>query len=926
MLKHKIKIDTSAKYDNIEMDDFYLSPDLEFISGTTSYKHELVSGSMVRYQLRSGTLFYESPLECSNVIRQGKVSYTGLFPLNRATYYGKDIAYVEYNGKVYYVNDGDIVVDFDDNTYIISGVTDSTEEVPIPVTSYIENGIANIDGNELSVDVSCVSGFSGMSDDANSPLFKYNYMSRDVDEYNEEPFEIDLWPHDQWKIVTKFILRPDDNILLDVSSRHIIRPHPYIRIGSETYSVQTDDEMSISGSTFIDVNAKRLDIPDVFSCNGVINVTGRTYVELWDGSHVELESYNEEAENGDMVAIVMSNPHDTLDIGSTVIAKSIYNDYLYVNVETDYESGEEYVMFGNLKYDIIKDDYITVTINGTEYEFIYVNEVNGQSYGVIEMGEHVVPLRINFDTETAYRIDAVSVLYGESGPVEYGITRYDSVVIDGEKYRVDRTSRRGGSITLTKPQNYEFTVVSLSGSGVYYLYPNMTTNNLSPGDTEKSRIRICGEVGGRDSNYVFYLKNTAFGNEKITFKKVFDDQMQDNPGMTPISSDDIVSPNTYEGTFYSEPFKDRFVMYKIEDYYSIPIVLSSVYGSNLMQEDMMVHGKLKNRIVESISPLVDMEKDVYFPCLAAFDEGGKYDESNSKVAKKLEFNIHLRSRDLDTWTVKESDENPFFSNESNWNVTDCGAYKNIIDGDDEDLKKKLMRSSDLLYFLKFSDDDVERQKKKIEKTFLRLSFYNSPDAANQYLLATSTIFLDEGSLYWKYSTNQRNGEFSDVNLGNKSDTIGVSTEPQDMGVLTFDEGKRLSSQFTVVDKNKTNDSSEGFYIYMFKEYSNGLRDSEIYMTVDLYHAGQGKKIPLYLPMTSDLSRPLTLYKENDLTTLKNGIPLNKYYEQLYIPLICRYDFTKKKHVYYLNDEYINKDYAPDDGTIIFNLFELKIGR
>lgn len=924
MLVQKIKIDSASLYDNIEFDDFYLSPDLDFVSGTTSSRYGLVTGSMVRYQSNSGTLFYESPLECTNAVRQGHVVYTGLFPITRTTYYDKQVVYVEYQGKVYYVNDGDLVIDSEDWDYIVSGITDSDEDVAIPVKAYIENGTVDIDGNVLSVDV--LSGpFSGLSSDEGSPMFKYNYLSEDVSEYNGEPFEISLLAQSDWKVVTKFVLRPDDNILLDVPSKHIIRDSAYIRIGTNTYTLRTDDEMSLSGAVYTTVGEHRIDIEDITACNGVINfnetVIQRAYAKLWDGSTVKIEVYNEEADSGDKIAIVMSNAYDSIPVGSTVIARSLYSDYTIVPVETDKESGKEYVVFNNAKYDLVKDGFVTVTINGKEYEFIYINDQ--LSSGVIEIGEHVVPLRINGDKATRFtssRIDIGGEEYYDTEHVSYDIKRYDLVEIEGTKYKVDRTNSSTGSVTLTSQKNYEFNVISVSGTGVYYLEPIMATNDLSDIYTEKRRIDICAEVGSRENNFVFYLKNSAFGNEKITFKKVFDQQMRENPDMMPISSDDVVSPDS-EGAYqaYSENIADTFKLYKIIDYYSVPLPLSTRYGANLMQEDILIRGHIGEKFENSINPIVDMEKDVYFPMHMTDD--GKF-----QAVDRMEFNIHLRTRDIDSWKVNENDDNPFFSNDSNWNVTDCGPYRQWIDehSDEDEELYKLMRSSDLLHFLKFKDSDVERQKKRIEKTFIRLSFYNSPDAANQYLLGTSTIFLNEGKLYWKYSSNQANGSFVDVNVGYNTDTIGVATEPMVGGVLSFDDEKRLSSRFSVVDKNKTDDSSEGYYIYMFKEYSSGLRTQTIYMTVDLYHAGLGKKIPLYLPMKLDLSRPLT-FSQEDLQVLKAGIPLERYYDQLYIPLDCKYDFDSKKYIYWLRNNYIT-DKEHFDGTMVFNLFELKIGQ
>ena len=61
-----------------------------------------------------------------------------------------------------------------------------------------------------------------------------------------------------------------------------------------------------------------------------------------------------------------------------------------------------------------------------------------------------------------------------------------------------------------------------------------------------------------------------------------------------------------------------------------------------------------------------------------------------------------------------------------------------------------MEQSDLLGLMHFDNNDVFYQKSRISKSFLRLSFYDSTDPQKQSLLATSTVFMNENSLYKKY--------------------------------------------------------------------------------------------------------------------------------------------------------------------------------
>lgn len=72
--------------------------------------------------------------------------------------------------------------------------------------------------------------------------------------------------------------------------------------------------------------------------------------------------------------------------------------------------------------------------------------------------------------------------------------------------------------------------------------------------------------------------------------------------------------------------------------------------------------------------------------------------------------------------------------------------------------------SDLLSYLGFSNNDVKYQKSKLKKSFLRISFYDSDNIANQNLLHTSTIFLDSGNLFAKYIKNiETEDEYKVVN-------------------------------------------------------------------------------------------------------------------------------------------------------------------
>ena len=142
---------------------------------------------------------------------------------------------------------------------------------------------------------------------------------------------------------------------------------------------------------------------------------------------------------------------------------------------------------------------------------------------------------------------------------------------------------------------------------------------------------------------------------------------------------------------------------------------------------------------------------------------------------------------------------------------------------------------------------------------------------------------------------------------------------------------RLSSRLTIKSKYATDTSSEGYYLYIFREYSENLRPKPIYMKVEFNHAGVGHQIPFIIPMrweseSDDSSKKipissLSLSSSADTEYLKEGYPLSYVAAQSYIPLYAVYDFLNKEYAYVFDDRYVKET---EDGDIHLNLFELKV--
>ena len=273
----------------------------------------------------------------------------------------------------------------------------------------------------------------------------------------------------------------------------------------------------------------------------------------------------------------------------------------------------------------------------------------------------------------------------------------------------------------------------------------------------------------------------------------------------------------------------------------------------------------------------------------------------------------------------------------------------------------------LLYF---NNMDIYYQKTAVAKTFLRFSYYDGTNPQTQSLLHSSTVFMNEHDLFKKFIDNSRKnvydymlvqepmqeehdeetreeGEYEvHPSILNKISVMSEFMGAHDKKKIKaaedgykftdadpFNEDRRISSRFTIVNKYQTDTSSEGFYLYIFKQYAENLHPKPIYMKIDFNHAKIGKTIPFNIPMkwaesNNEISGSPYVYPTERLTlsnysleALKQGIPLSYVYGQGYIPLYAMYDFKNKEYVYIFDERYVGEI---TDGIVKLNVFELKV--
>ena len=448
-----------------------------------------------------------------------------------------------------------------------------------------------------------------------------------------------------------------------------------------------------------------------------------------------------------------------------------------------------------------------------------------------------------------------------------------------------------------------------------------------------------------------------------------------------------------------EILRENFLFTEFTNYYfeyeravvNIPMPLSNSFETNLYQSDLLQEYFVEDEKRKAINKIVDLEKDVYYPVIK--------DDNGFSDVYTLKFNLHFREHRGDNWLVdyvkaeewipnqEYSKGDRVFYNGSIWRCkvdnTDQAVFsdkyfekieeKSFWNGVKQEnggisIDNKITGDSvsDLLCFLDFNNNDIRYQKNKLKKSFLRLSFYDSMNPGNQNMLGYSTIFLDSGNLFSKYARYFETDGYKIVgydknNYGiynidnNDKKGIRVDREYSFDEEHRFDEELRLSSQFVVKNKNTSTASSEGFYLYLWKDNESVL-PQDLYMKVEFNHAGYGRTIPFMMPywdkqkwnknnensgiktfdeILNDWKSKKYTYKNkdkpNDLKTEDDYLKLSEqqrknyllldvfkwkvnntetdghygmrqYMKFSYIHLKYKYDKDNDKHIYYLDPE------------------------
>lgn len=469
---------------------------------------------------------------------------------------------------------------------------------------------------------------------------------------------------------------------------------------------------------------------------------------------------------------------------------------------------------------------------------------------------------------------------------------------------------------------------------------------------------------------------------------------EDNPTVLTISTDEYVSStiirfpySTLEGIsglenviFYEEEgvqisdvsrirfYRDNFVfdtgmfgLYLDRPMATVKLPIIQKFATDLYQDDAIRENFTDVEVKKSINKIVEMEKDVYYPVIWKTTNDDNHGSVKDEVYK-IRFNLHFREHRGEDW-LAEADtywNGTHYNNDTKKVEFIKGYDKNGIEYSYfiyEDKEKQ----SDLLTYLNFTDKDVRFQKNKLKKSFLRVMFFDSTSPTNQNMLAYYTIFMDSGSYFSKYARYIETDGYKKISKDPndsgiyevKPDLTGIKVdrEPKKTskkkdindGTDVDDiEAVRLSSQLVVEDKYMSDASSEGFYLYLWKDNFLGTYPQDIYMKVEFNHAGYGRTIPFMCPFRdpnkdegngfksfSNILKDWSVSEENQGTDLDTRYGIRKYLKYSYIHFKYKYDKISKRHVYYLDDEFYGTDTNNGgvyfkDNAITINLYEAKI--
>lgn len=966
MLSYNIKINSESRKDYLNLEDFYIKPDLTILSGTTSEIQNLSKND--DFWVLSQYLSFDKKVEVDffeKVVRNGYVLYRqdleiqNLYYHNEAQGMDMPIYFVELNDVIYYEKNGvfDIEGDF-------ISVKENQSTISVQRKAYVENGKVNINGEIYNV---IVNDDGVIISDSMGNGCSYDIITSHI---NKKPVE-----------VCKIGFKNDPETIIDIKNVTKFGYIPFIDYNGERLEFQKllSNEGDFEGYGVV-INSKNYPIETLSNDNfemGLSNPENYQILEFngdlgldVDGVEYKIQFEPRDYEDGDFLCLETDVSNPTVMIGDNVVLKS--TDYT-TTVDVLGEGENRYTFVNGVRFNSIKNLCDSITIGSESYLLNYQGDSSTPYEGMlatVDYGNDIETFKV---TSVANRTvtglvkvkkrgddwqDAYTVIKGISGNTEYvkatnyHINHNDGFLIDGYVYPIETEETYDSEgfaidskdvIKINKPTEYELKVYSVLGSNKIICTANIDKEVVQTEDYYNQKNIIYSTLINND-NFVMYRRGSLFGIKPLTVKKWLKEAVE------------APEPSS---TYILSQSSEKIRPYRENDAFAVSVSLSSDVNNDILREDLLTSYYCTDKEEYAVNKIVDMEKDIYTPIIRT--------ENNVIDVGNIKFNLHFRTRDLDSWRmIKDEGENDAVdygtynsrsekldvaNDFSNWFITDYYPYNQIIESGDNQEITNLMNMSDLLGFLYFTTNDIEENRPKVSKSFLRLTYYDSRDPDKQNMLGTSTVYFDMNN-YFNILKKAREGEdvvyegvvmstnpnrtTTSVNTdcfeANTGNTLGVLMEAYNEDEskllyttwdLSYDEEKRLSSHINISDRYDTSHSSEGFYAYLLKNIANKKEKQTIYLKIEFFHAGLGIKIPMAIA-TDTNKKAISVWNRGQIDSFKKGYKPNEVHMRQYIPIDISYSPDRREFVYEISssDNYLNAIKQGND--YVFNLFELKV--
>jgi hypothetical protein len=322
----------------------------------------------------------------------------------------------------------------------------------------------------------------------------------------------------------------------------------------------------------------------------------------------------------------------------------------------------------------------------------------------------------------------------------------------------------------------------------------------------------------------------------------------------------LTNPIANIDTIYNIDFKDANI-WKDNTGFNIPIQINNVFNTNVSQTEDIQNDFITDQENDSINSIVDMEKIRYSPYY--YNSLSNQIPSYSKIQQVI-INFHFYNSYITNWDI---------------NTT-------------------------LLGNLGFIDTDIKYQKTSLKNSFIRLLYYDSPIPSNQLLLSYNTIFVNTSNLFSQYINGYR------ISLNNAPSSISPSN--------TFYTTFIINDPRLKIDNN----SSEGFYLYSYKNDDTNLKPNPIYLRIEFNNALTGQRSLFFNRKPSSQKGIST--NNLFLNNITNGTLLRQY---AYLRLDTVFNKDTNEYIYYfdtINNTIENQNVIFNNGILTIDIFEAKV--